>query len=256
MLADSQEDARVALRALSLRIRSGARPIDMQVRRGEILGLAGLEGHGQDAFLETLAGVRPPVDGAIEAPDRTGNPARLRSQRDAVRNGVVYLPRDRKTQGILPGLSVLDNFGIATLTRFSTGGVLRRGEMAQTYRTYHDRLAIHAESPEVPIASLSGGNQQKVLIARWMAAHPRVMLLNDPTRGVDVATRTALYDVFREASSEEGISFVILSSQIEELLMTAHRVLVFREGSVFRELAHREIGSDAIIAAMFGRERA
>ncbi|MDA8345653.1 MAG: ATP-binding cassette domain-containing protein [Thermaerobacter sp.] len=244
------------LRCRGLRTRHGARPIDLDIRRGETLGLAGLEGHGQDLFLETLAGLRPPLDGVVEALGSVEGTSRLRSQRDAVRHGVVYLPRDRKTQGILPGLSVLNNFGIATLPRYATAGVLRKGEMERAYRTYHDRLAIHAESPDVSINSLSGGNQQKVLISRWLAAQPRVVLLNDPTRGVDVATRTTLYGVFREASSMEGISFVILSSQIEELLMTADRVLVFREGSVFRDLARDEISSDNIIAAMFGRETA
>jgi ribose transport system ATP-binding protein len=256
MASHLAEGNTIILKGHNLRVGRIGSPINVAVRRGEILGLAGLEGHGQDLFLEMLAGVRPPLAGSIEIFDGSGKSSRIRNQRDAVRQGVVYLPRDRKTQGILPGLTVLDNFGVATFMRYATAGVLRRGDMEREYKRYHEKLAIHAESPYIPISNLSGGNQQKVLIARWMAAHPKVMLLNDPTRGVDVATRTTLYDVFREASATEGISFVILSSQIEELLMTADRVFVFREGSVFKVLGRTEISSDGIIAAMFGREPA
>ena len=109
-------------------------------------------------------------------------------------------------------------------------------------------------APHAPITSLSGGNQQKLLLARWLAANPRIMLLNDPTRGVDVQTKTRLYQVFREMAQQERRTLVLLSTEIDELLQLCDRTLVFREGNVFAELPHSEISRAKVIAAMFGRE--
>jgi len=118
---------------------------------------------------------------------------------------------------------------------------------------YRERLAMVFASPSAPITSLSGGNQQKVLLARWMASAPRVMLLNDPTRGVDVNTRVTLYKVFREMTVQEGATLVLLSTEIEELLQLCDRTLVFRDGTIFVEFSQAEMSLARIMAAMFGR---
>jgi len=148
---------------------------------------------------------------------------------------------------------VLDNFAISTVGRDAFFGLLSFKKRRRRYEAYRERLSILAPKPEAAITTLSGGNQQKVLLARALALEPGVLLLNDPTRGVDVATRHVLYDVFRELA-RDGMTLVILSSEIEEILLLCHRVLVFRENEVAAEMTGDVMTTDNVIAAMFGRE--
>ena len=138
--------------------------------------------------------------------------------RQAVRCGVAYLARDRRANGIFPSLSVLDNFALVSMDRDRRFGLIDRRKQRARYETYQRRLSIVAPSPDRAITTLSGGNQQKVLLARWLALGPRVLLLNDPTRGVDQRTRETLYQVFRDLARNEGMALVVLSTEIEELL--------------------------------------
>jgi ribose transport system ATP-binding protein len=218
---------------------------------GEIVGLAGLDGHGQDSFLKILAGLMSPAAGdiAIEHHDTTSRIARFRQ---AVAAGIVYLPRDRRSTGIFPTLSVLDNFAIATPGADCRGGLISTRKRDARYAAYRDRLSIVARDPRAPITTLSGGNQQKVLLARALSLNPKVLLLNDPTRGVDVATRRILYDVFRDLA-REGMALVILSTEVEEILMLSDRLLVFREHQLAARLTGSAMRSGAVIAAMFGQ---
>lgn len=252
--ADRQPSATgtVVLSAVDVSVRRDAPPVSLDIRSGEIVGIAGLDGHGQVDFLEMLCGLRRPLAGTVRA-WRAAEPTVIRDLGDAARAGIVYLPRDRKTQGILPTLSVLDNFSIAALPRFSRLGVLSMRRQLASYEELRRRLSIVARSPRASITSLSGGNQQKVLIARLMATEPRVMVLDDPTRGVDLATRLFLYGAFR-AMSTQGLALVLLSTEIEELLQICNRTLVFREGHVFTELGREAMSMSSIIAAMFGRD--
>jgi ribose transport system ATP-binding protein len=165
---------------------------------------------------------------------------------------VAYLARDRRANGIFPSLSILDNFGLVSMGRDLRLGFIDRRRQRARYETYRRRLTIVAPSPDHAITTLSGGNQQKVLLARWLALGPRVLLLNDPTRGVDQRTRETLYQVFRELAAE-GMALVVLSTEIEELLRLCGRVLVFREQRVVARLAGDEISHDRVIAAMFGQ---
>jgi ribose transport system ATP-binding protein len=238
----------LSIRGLSLKL--GAIPFDQDIRRGEIVGLAGLDGHGQDAFIETLAGLRPPVAGHVGA-GKEGERA-IRSFRQAVRSGIAYLPRDRRATGIFPSMSILDNFAIATVGRDRKLGLISMAERRKRYDYYRDRLSIVAPDPGRMITTLSGGNQQKVLLARALAHKPDVLLLNDPTRGVDIATRRVLYAVFRELAAE-GMALVILSTEIEEALVLCDRILVFREQELAASLAGSERSSERIISTMFGR---
>ena len=156
--------------------------------------------------------------------------------------GIAYLPRDRRATGIFPGQSVFDNFAIAALPRHARLGFVRRGPLRQRLAAFRDRLSMVYGAAAAPIGTLSGGNQQKVLLARWLACEPRLLLLNDPTRGVDLGTRLKLYEVFRGLARDDGIPLVVLSSEIEEILQLCDRVLVFREQGVVartgRERAH------------------
>ena len=226
--------ADLSLTVRDLSLRSNAAPLSTRISGGEIVGLAGLDGHGQDVFLRSLAGLER-NRGAV---DLQGN--RIATFRDAERNAVVYVPRDRRSTGIFPGMSILDNFAIATPGRDRRGPLISDKARRARYETWKERLQIKAPSPEAPITALSGGNQQKVL------------LLNDPTRGVDVATRLVLYDLFRDLAAE-GMALVILSSEIEEILVLCNRVLVFRDHALAAEMAGEAMGTEAVIAAMFGR---
>src|SRR5882724_6993193 len=204
------------------------------IEAGHIVGLAGLDGHGQDAFLECLAGLRAPGHGQINKVGADGRMA-ITSLKGAARRGIVYLPRERRTMGIFPNLSILDNFGITSLARDLRGGLLSTRSRRRRYEPFRERLSIVGDNPDLPITSLSGGNQQKVLLARLLARDPEVLLLNDPTRGVDIATRRVLYRLFRDLASD-GMALVLLSSEVEEAVELCDRVLVFREQSLFARL--------------------
>jgi ribose transport system ATP-binding protein len=233
-------------------VATGVAPFDDTVRSGEIVGLAGLDGHGQEAFLEVLCGLRPPVSGRVRVLTE-GQAIPIAGFRQAVRHGVAYLARDRRVNGIFPSLSILDNFGLVSMDRDRRLGLIDRRKQRAKYETYRRRLSIVAPSPDRLITSLSGGNQQKVLLARWLTLGPRVLVLNDPTRGVDQRTRETLYRVFGDLARNEGMALVVLSTEIEEILRLCDRLLVFREHRVIARLAGAEIGYDRVIAAMFGR---
>jgi ribose transport system ATP-binding protein len=241
----------VSLQARNVSLKSGRAAIAETIRAGEIIGLAGLDGHGQEAFLKAMAGLEAPANGEIVL-EAEGRSRPITSLAKAASAGIAYLPRDRRSTGIFPTQSILDNFAISTVGRDMRFGLISKAERRKRYEAYREKLSIVAPRPDAPITSLSGGNQQKVLLARALALEPKFLLLNDPTRGVDVATRHVLYDVFRSLAAE-GMALVILSSEIEEILVLCHRVLVFREHEVAARFSGEGMTTDAVIAGMFGR---
>ncbi|HLH47857.1 MAG TPA: ATP-binding cassette domain-containing protein [Roseiarcus sp.] len=251
-MANDSHAAAERLRIESVALAAGAAPLNDSIRAGEIVGLAGLDGHGQEAFLETLAGLRVAAAGSVRI-IVDGKPVAIASFRQAVRHGVAYLARDRRANGVFPSLSILDNFGVVSMDRDCRFGLISRKAQRARYEAYRERLSIVAPPPDRAITALSGGNQQKVLLARWLALEPRILLLNDPTRGVDQRTRETLYAVFRELARAEGMALVVLSTEIEEVLRLCDRVLVFREQRVAARLAGEALSNDRVIAAMFGR---
>lgn len=231
----------------------GAAALHERLRAGEILGLAGLEGHGQERFLEVLAGLRRPAAGRVVLAVPGRDPVAIRKFPQAVAAGIAYLARDRRRNGLFPSLSVLDNFGLASMDRSRRFGILDRRRQRLLYDRFRDRLSIVAPGPDAPVTALSGGNQQKVLLARWLVREPRILLLNDPTRGVDQRTRETMYGVFRDLAAAGNMGLVVLSSELEELLRLCDRVLVFRDGEVAATLESTALRADGVIAAMFGR---
>ncbi|OBQ74398.1 ATP-binding cassette domain-containing protein [Mesorhizobium erdmanii] len=232
-------------------IAPSASAITQGIAPGEIVGLAGLDGHGQELFLKMLAGLEQPLGGSIEL-GVSGTFRKITGFRKAVASGIAYLPRDRRANGIFPTQSVLDNFAVSTLSRDARLGLISPAARKARYDIYREKLSIVAPRPDAPITTLSGGNQQKVLLARALALDPAILLLNDPTRGVDVATRHVLYDVFRGLAAD-GMGLVILSSEIEEILLLCQRVLVFRENEVAAEISGEAMTTESVISAMFGR---
>ncbi len=234
-----------------LRLKADTPPINQHIHKQEILGLAGLEGHGQSAFIEALAGIYTPVTGTVKTP--TGKP--INSLFDGAEQRIIYMPSDRKKTGIFPHLSVQDNFVFGNLKRFSSLGWLKKRHSHMVLDGYRDELAMSYAHRHIPISSLSGGNQQKVLLARAMAQNPKIMLLNDPTRGVDIQTRHTLYDYFRGAVAEKGMTLVILSTELDEILELCDRVFVFRDYSIFAELDKQNMHMESLMSAMFGEDK-
>ncbi len=237
-----------AMTVQDLALKANSERISVQVQKQEILGLAGLDGHGQAQFLESLAGVFRPDSGSVMVGQH-----HIRSLRDAKRAQVSYMPSDRKKNGIFPGLSVQDNFTLGNLPRFGRFGWRCKGRAEAALDIYRDTLSMAYADRKVPISSLSGGNQQKVLLARAMECEPRVMLLNDPTRGVDIQTRKTLYSYLRQCVEQMEMTLVLLSTELDELIELCDRVIVFRDFGVSARLVREQLDMDQLIAAMFGQ---
>jgi ABC-type sugar transport system ATPase subunit len=226
---------RVTERALGTFEASGPalEPVTIRLRAGEIVGLAGVIGSGRERILPTLFGLEGTATWSGSAPG--GGGGALRSPRDAIRSRIVLVPSDRKTQGLVMDLSVQENVSLATLPRLHRLGFMNAGrERAQT-RHWIERLSLRPPQPGKPVRELSGGNQQKVVVAKVLATEPAVLLLDEPTRGVDVGARAELYDVI-DGLSNRGLGLLLSSSDTEELLGLSDRILVFRGGRVAAEL--------------------
>ena len=226
--------------------------VSFELRRGEIVGLAGFVGAGRTEVARAIFGVDP-LDGGklwIE-----GRPFRPRSPRAALRRGLAYLPEDRIQQGLVQPMSVSQNTSMAVLPELTPLGILRpRRELALT-RRFIDQLKIKVTSPGQVVRSLSGGNQQKVVLSKWLAAEPRIVILDEPTHGVDVGTKA---DVHRTIShlATQGLTILLISSELPEILGMSDRVLVMREGRLVAELDRSEATQERVIAAAAGLEAA
>jgi ribose transport system ATP-binding protein len=241
---------RAILSVRGLVIAPGARPVTQTIAPGEIVGLAGLDGHGQERFLKVLAGLEQPVAGEVTI-DAPAGPRAITSFRKAVASGIAYLPRDRRATGIFPTQSVLDNFAVSTLSRDIRFGLLDFAARRRRYEAYRDRLSIVAPRPDASITTLSGGNQQKVLLARALALEPAILLLNDPTRGVDFGAKRDLYALLAELA-RDGLAVVMLSSELDEHVELMDRVLVFREHQLQRVIDREDLSRLALVSAFFG----
>jgi ABC-type sugar transport system ATPase subunit len=243
-------DDETVLVASDVVLRRGADPFDLDVKRGEILGVAGLEGHGQAEFLEAIVGLKRPLQGRLEVGGGSGM-RRPKSLNNAFRAGIAYVPRSRKEEGIFPSMSVLDNLFLPLLGRFTSAGLLSRRRLRKAGREMTERMKVNAPGLDVPITALSGGNQQKVLLGRWIGADPRLLVLNDPLRGVDLGSKLDLYSIFRDVA-DQGMSLVFLSTEVEELVLIADRVAVFHAGSLFKVIEGDHVENQEIVDAMFG----
>jgi ABC-type sugar transport system ATPase subunit len=240
------------LRVQGARLDPAGRPFDLEIEAGEILGLAGLEGHGHARFLRCLAGWESLEAGTVTAPDpATGEARTIRTAMDASRSQVAYVPGDRKREGIFAASSVEDNLTLPALRRYSRLGFLDLGRVRAAAAELSERMRLVAAGPQVAIETLSGGNQQKVVLGRWIATAPRVLLLDDPMRGVDVNSKADIMAVLSELVAE-GVSLVLLSTEVEELVDVCHRVAVFREQSLHELLPQEALHEETVVAAMLG----
>ncbi|MEU6334383.1 sugar ABC transporter ATP-binding protein [Streptomyces cellulosae] len=218
-------------------------PLDLQVRPGEIVGLAGLVGSGRSEILETIYGARKPDTGRVLV---DGKPLRPGSVRAAVRAGLGLAPEERKAQALLMLESVTRNVSVSSMSRFARAGWIDRGAELGAARAAVRELSLRPDNPDVPVRTLSGGNQQKAVLARWLLRGCRVLLLDEPTRGVDVGARAELYAVVRRLA-DEGLAVLLVSSEVPEVLGLADRVLVLREGSVVHTAPARELDEHRVL---------
>ncbi|GAA1884382.1 sugar ABC transporter ATP-binding protein [Asanoa iriomotensis] len=206
------------------------RPLDLELRAGEVLGVGGLQGSGRSALARALFGVEPFTTGRMVL---DGKPVRPRSPRQAVRNGIAYVTEDRKADGLALSQSVLDNALLASRAvrpRWFGGGARTTG-----VRALLDAVEVHAAGPDQEVRYLSGGNQQKVVLARWLAMAPRVLLFDEPTRGIDVGAKAAIHELIRDLAGK-GAAVLMISSELPELLGMSDRIVVMRDGTLAGEL--------------------
>jgi ribose transport system ATP-binding protein len=239
------------LRVEDLALRPASGPISMEVQGGTIIGLAGLEGQGQVEFVECISGLRRPASGRVVVVSRDGKSSAVRGYRAANRQGIRYVPRDRRYEGLFGPLSVFDNFAVTLWQELSRGGFLRRQEAGKRFQDFAESSRLVSASPRRSISTLSGGNQQKVLLGRWIAMRPGVLVVNDPLRGVDANTKEELYGLFRQLAAA-GIAIIFLSTEIVELLTLTDRIAVFHEGSIVAMLPTENSSDTDVVAAMFG----
>jgi galactofuranose transport system ATP-binding protein len=218
---------------------------DVTVRAGEIVGLAGLLGSGRSEMARALFGADP-VDGTLEI---KGKRVHWDSPRDAIRAGLGLLAEDRKADGIIPYMSVRENLTLAALPVLSRAGVVDTAEQRAIVDRFIERLGIKTSGPEQPIRELSGGNQQKVLLARWLCLNPDLLLLDEPTRGIDVGAKAEIQRLIDELAAD-GLGVLLISSELEEISEGADRVVVLREGHTVAEFSHEQASQDALVHAM------
>ncbi|MFF4277033.1 sugar ABC transporter ATP-binding protein [Streptomyces sp. NPDC001536] len=218
-------------------------PFDLTLHPGEIVGLAGLVGSGRSEILETVYGARKPTSGQVLV---DGRPLKPGSVRAAVRAGLGLAPEERKAQALLMLESVTRNVSVSSMSRFSRVGWIDRGAELGAARAATRELSLRPDNPSAPVRTLSGGNQQKAVLARWLLRGCRVLLLDEPTRGVDVGARSELYAVVRRLA-DEGLAVLLVSSEVPEVLGLADRVLVLREGRVVHTAPARELDEHRVL---------
>jgi ribose transport system ATP-binding protein len=235
---------RVVLSVESLCVADLVQDVSFDVRAGEIFGLAGLIGAGRTETAEAIMGLRAKSHGMIRL---DGAPARILNPVDATGLGVAYLPEDRKDAGLTLGMDVVDNTTMVSLRRYSRI-LLDRAEQERATQSYTERMHIRVGALRDPVSTLSGGNQQKVLLAKWLEIEPKVLIIDEPTRGVDIGAKEEIYNLLRDLAGK-GMACVMISSEINELLGMCHRIGVMRRGRLVTILNGEEATEEQVIHA-------
>jgi ABC-type sugar transport system ATPase subunit len=222
--------------------------VSLSVRAGEIVGLAGLVGAGRSEVARALFGLDRAAKGSVRV---DGRPLRLRSVREAMRAGLALVPEDRKRQGLVLALSGRFNFSLTLLDRLRRWGMLDKGRERRQAEAFFDRLAVKTPSIDAPVASMSGGNQQKVVLAKWLARQAKVLIVDEPTRGVDVGAKAAIHALL-DGLAHEGLGILLISSELPEVLHLSNRILVMREGRLAGELRRGDADQAALLRLMAG----
>jgi ABC-type sugar transport system ATPase subunit len=244
-------DSPVVFKARGVRPSGSSAEIDLEVRRGEILGLAGLVGSGRTELCRALFGLERSA-GEFEV---DGEPRSLSSPRDAIAAGIAMLPESRRDQGLVMRRPIRDNVTLAHLGDFDTGGFIRRRDERTAVSQILSQVGVDTGRNQGNVVNLSGGNQQRVLFAKWLLDTPKLLIADEPTRGVDVGAKRAIYDLLVQLAGS-GMAIILVSSEIEEVLGLAHRIAVMRHGRIVGQLDGPEISKEAVMRVAFGSEAA
>jgi rhamnose transport system ATP-binding protein len=222
--------------------------IGFELRQGEILGFYGLVGAGRSELMQALFGITRPSGGTV----RIGSEAAsIRSTADAIDHGIVYVPEERGQQGTIAGLPIFQNMTLPSLPKTSRGGFIRLAEEFKLAREYTARLDLRAAALDRDVSTLSGGNQQKVVIAKWLATQPKIIILDEPTKGIDIGSKAAVHAFMSELAAR-GLSIIMVSSEIPEILGMSDRVIVMREGRIVAAYPREGLDAEILVRAAAG----
>ena len=229
---------------------SGVNNVSLELRAGEILGLAGLVGAGRTELARTLFGLTPADEGEISL---RGQPVKLDSPAAAIKAGIAYVPEDRRRHGVILDLPISNNITLAALDQLSRGGALDFRKEREVAADYTRRLGVKTPAIYVPVATLSGGNQQKVALSRWLMTKPSVLVLDEPTQGIDVGAKSEIHSLMTDLAAE-GVAILMISSELPEILGMSDRIAVMHGGTIFGVLDRAEATQNKILALALGHE--
>lgn len=245
-ISDSEE----VLRVENLSRRDELKNISFTAKRGEILGFGGLVGAGRSELLEAIFGYDPYTSGEIYV---KGKRVTIRNTRDAIRQGIALVPEERKIKGIFPDLSVMENINVASYKELKNMSLINKKKEQDSAEDYVDKLSIKTTSIMKRIGQLSGGNQQKAILARWLRLSPQILMLDEPTHGIDIGAKEDIYKIIRELA-EQGTTILLISSEMQELIRLSDRVVIMREGIIQGCLDKEELSQDGIMKLAMGQK--
>lgn len=225
--------------------------ISFELRKGEVLGISGLMGAGRTEVVQSLFGYRKLNKGSLVL---DGKPVKIKNPQQAIKLGLGYVTEDRKSEGLIVEFSVKENLSLTNFQKVSSNGILNTRNEKELYESMVERLGVRVSGPEQAAKSLSGGNQQKVVIAKWLGIEPEVLILDEPTRGVDVGAKKEIYNIINELA-ERGVAILMISSELPEIIGMADRVLVMHEGNLMAELSKDEMTQEKIMHYATGGEK-
>ncbi|MCV2880165.1 sugar ABC transporter ATP-binding protein [Sedimentimonas flavescens] len=238
----------VALEVRDLSCGSLFENISFQVRRGEVVGFYGLVGAGRTEIAETLFGLRDPSSGAIFL---DGQEVRIHSPADAIARGISLVPEDRKGQGLILGMNCRDNMTLPQIDDLKAGPFVAEGSEVAIFDQYRDRLDIRTPGWKQLVGNLSGGNQQKIVIGKWLSMHPNVLIVDEPTRGIDVGSKSEIHNLIRDLAAQ-GYAVIVISSEMPEVLHVSDRIVAMYSGRIMRTFTSAEVTEDNLIQAISG----
>ncbi len=227
------------------------RGVSLTVCAGEIVGLAGLVGSGRSELAQVVFGMTPAESGEIRI---NGKTAQIKHPGHAMKLGIAYVPEDRGTQGLVRQMQIRENVSLAVLRQMVSGVFVDRGKERKLARSMIDQLSIRAYSTEQVVNKLSGGNQQKVVVGKWLASKPKLLIMDEPTRGVDVGAKAEIHRLLSELA-QQGLAILMISSELPEILGMSDRILVMREGKIVAEYNRTEATQENVVAAMMQAQR-
>jgi ribose transport system ATP-binding protein len=223
--------------------------VSFTVQAGEVLGMYGLIGAGRSEVAETLFGLRQPSRGTMYL---RGEPVTLANADEAVQHGIGFVPENRKEQGLILGMGGRDNISLAQIDRVQQMGLMDKQQETELYKVYREKLEIKTTGPRQPVVNLSGGNQQRIVIAKWLSIEPTLLILDEPTRGIDVGSKSEIHKLIGDLAAQ-GYAIIVISSEMPEVMGVSHRILTMHEGRVTGEFDAETVTEDNLINAITGQ---